>query len=153
MKKLLLFLLLSSFAFGQDLNHFKNIDSLQFEKSISEIITLTGRNYKADDFGEYKGKRYFKFINSENKDDSFMITGYRAFKDANPALEVKGKETWGMTSIAGPFLAVYPFWLKFIDNAADRDKIIKDEIASTPKDRFTRMYKDSNSENYWILEF
>lgn len=37
-----------------------------------------------------------------------MITGYRAFKDANPALEVKGKETWGMTSIAGPFFSSIP---------------------------------------------
>lgn len=146
-------LFLSGFAFGQNIDHFNNLDSIQFTDRIAEVVVLTGRNYKLTDFGEFKKRKYFQFSNSDNKNDTFYVTGYKAFVGGNAALEIKGKETWGLRSIAGPFLAVYPFWLKFIDPQADRDKIIKDGNASTPKDRFTRMFKDRNSENYWIVEF
>lgn len=149
---LLLMLLLSGFAFGQNVSHFENLDSLQFKDRIDEVVKLTGRNYKLDVSGIYKGNHYFNFSNSDNKQDIFIVTGYRAFVGANPALEIKGKETWGLSSIGGSFLAVYPFWLKFIDPQADRDKIIKNENASS-KDRIVRMYKDNNSENFWIIEF
>lgn len=151
-KLLLLFTLLSGFIFGQKVEHFNNLDSLQFVNRISEVVTLTGRNYNLSDSGEYKMQKYFEFTNSDNKNDTFYVTGYKAFVGGNPALEIKGKETWGLRSISGPFLAVYPFWIKFIDSNADRDKIIKYGGASTSKP-FIRMYKDNNSENYWILEF
>lgn len=154
MKKLLFTLLLSSFAFGQNVEHFENLDSLQFTDRIAEVVILTGRNYKLTDSGEYKKKKYFQFTNSDNKEDTFYVTGYKAFVGGNPALEIKGKESWGLRSIAGPFLAVYPFWQKFIDTQADRDKIIKERMTSIYKDKkLTRIYKDGNSENYWILEF
>lgn len=152
-KLLLLFTFISGFFFGQNVAHFENLDSLQFVNRIDEVVKLTGRNYKLYDSGEYKKSKYFKFANSENKEDTFIVTGYKSFEGRNPALEIKGKESWQLESIGGAFLAVYPFWLKFIDSQADRDKIIKDGNASTPKDRFTRMYKDGNSENYWIVEF
>jgi len=152
-KLLLLFTLISGFAFGQNVDHFENLDSIQFKDRIDEVVKLTGRNYKLTDSGEYKKRRYFQFTNSDNKEDTFTVTGYKAFVGGNAALEIKGKESWGLRSIAGAFLAVYPFWLKFIDPEADRDKIIKEENASTPKDRLTRMFKDNNSENFWIIEF
>ncbi|OBW40823.1 hypothetical protein AB670_02774 [Chryseobacterium sp. MOF25P] len=154
MKKLLFLLtLISGFFFGQNVSHFENLDSLQFTDRIAEVVILTGRNYKLYDSGEYKKRKYFQFSNADNKEDTFTVTGYKAFVGGNPALEIKGKETWGLRSVAGPFLAVYPFWLKFIDPQADRDKIIKEGNAYTPKDRFTRMIKDGNSENYWIIQF
>lgn len=155
MKKLLfLLILISGSFFGQNVDHFENLDSLQFTDRIAEVVVLTGRSYKLYDSGEYKNRKYFQFSNSDKKEDTFTVTGYKAFEGANPALEIKGKETWGLRSIAGPFLAVYPFWLKFVDPNANRDKIIKDEITSIYKDkRLTRIYKDGNSENYWIVEF
>lgn len=154
MKKLLFLLtLISGFFFGQNVSHFENLDSLQFTDRIAEVVVLTGRNYKLYDSGEYKKRKYFQFSNADNKEDTFTVTGYKAFEGANPALEIKGKETWGLRSISGAFLAVYPFWLKFIDPQANRDKIIKDGRASIVKEGLTRIYKDGNSENYWILEF
>lgn len=152
-KLLLLFTLISGIFFGQSVEHFNNLDSLQFVNRIDEVVKLTGRNYKQTDSGEYKKRRYFQYTNLDNKEDTFTVTGYKAFVGGNPALEIKGKETWGLRSIAGSFLAVYPFWLKFIDPQADRDKIIKDGNANTPKDRLIRMFKDNNSENYWVIQF
>lgn len=156
MKKILSVLLLAvAFFANAQVEQFKKLDSLQFENTKAEIIKLTGRNYVKDheEIGIFKGKITNEYYNAEKKSEAFTIYGYEFMDGANPALEIKGTPKYAINSIRGAFLAVYPFWLKYIDPNADRDKIIKDERGWTPKDRFIRMYKLSNGDNDWMLEF
>ncbi len=54
--------------------------------------------------------------------------------------------------MTGKFLTLFPIWKKYVNPDAEKEKIAKQGNDYTPIDRFVRLYKNANSENFWTFE-
>ncbi|MBP7174363.1 MAG: hypothetical protein KBA33_09915 [Cloacibacterium sp.] len=154
MKKLLLFILLPVLIYSQRLTpQFASQDEKKLNENFSEIIKITGVNYVfLEKSAPKKSIEIFRFVNKNNDKDELIIKTYITYEGQNLDLEIKGDKRWSIDNISGRFVVVFPVWKIYIDNNADVDKIIKDQKAETSEDRFTRLFKNENFQNFWTLD-
>ncbi|AZA90935.1 Uncharacterised protein [Chryseobacterium nakagawai] len=146
MKKLL-FLLLPIFAFSQ--TNFRKLDSLEFKKTVEQLITDTGRNYQLVTDRSDDDVNNLKYENTQDKSDVLLIK-YGSYMDGeNKDLEKRGVKKWAISAVYGKYLAVFPIWKKYADPKADIDILSKKGFKMLANFNITR-YDD---QGFWRLSF
>lgn len=146
----LLFALIGIGISGQSLKeNFKKLSPEELEVKLKNIIDLTGKDYKLNE--RITNKKPYEVFEYKYDNRYLLIKTYCTFEGENKDLEVEGVKKWTISSISGKFLDVFPFWKKYVDENADPVKVSEKGAINSNTERFLRMYKDSNQENFWIL--
>ncbi|WP_313214222.1 hypothetical protein [Soonwooa sp.] len=148
MKKVLLFVLLSSLCFGQ----YKGLDSLKLNETIEKITKDTDKNFVISEKGKDKGKFYIKYKNPEKEDDRLMVLYYSFMDGANEALEIKGVKKWNIESVSGNFLSVFPIWQKYSNTKTTKEELSnkKFEYYTTPEGKSSDFV---GRGPFWMIRF
>ncbi|MPS73995.1 MAG: hypothetical protein E2590_12745 [Chryseobacterium sp.] len=156
MKKLLLFLLISGFVFGQNFDRFKTLDSTQMLKVTEEIVLATGKNfvYVGDDNSHGRLTKIYKEVNESPNEEIRLNVSFSTFYDGeNKALEVKGVKRWSLRAVSGKFLAIAPIWKNYFDPNADIIKMSKDTWIRLPYPKTSLFQKNPDYDNFWTIYF
>lgn len=146
----LLFALIGIGISGQSLKeNFKKLSPEELEVKLKSIIDLTGKDYKLNE--RITNKKPYEVFEYKYDNRYLLIKTYYTFEGENKDLEIEGVKKWTISSISGKFLDVFPFWKKYVDENADPIKVSEKGAINSNTERFLRMYKDSNQENFWIL--
>ncbi|MRM84529.1 hypothetical protein D1002_00945 [Riemerella anatipestifer] len=127
------------------------MDSLQFDKSIQSFVNEIGKDYKFYKEGEESGYQYYQYKNSNDDKVSFIYYKFKAGENKN--LEIKGIDRYGIKSISGKFLDVFPIWKKFVDPNSVAEEVANRE--ATKKITKTIDWKIRNYDtgsNFWVIE-
>jgi hypothetical protein len=143
-KLLLLLLLLPAYAFAQQFN---NLDSIQLTKTIDQLVKDTGRKYILETNRQDDDRNNFRYINPEDPDDILMITFGSRMVGENKDLEIKGVKKWGINTIYGKYLAVFPIWKKYADSNANLEQISANRSARKGGYYFSRI----DYEGHWRI--
>lgn len=150
MKKLLFFIVLSSFAFGQNLELLGKINSLD-SLATRELSEKIFEGYKIepfdeDDFRELKfsGNLIYTLKNSEGKKANVKFK--KLTRNANVDLNIKGETYYVFkeTTIKGVFLDIFPFWQKSVQPEATTDKTYESSPMYTYKNKDIKVWL-----NFW----
>lgn len=146
----LLFALIGIGISGQSLKeNFKKLSPEELEVKLKNIIDLTGKDYKLNE--RITNKKPYEVFEYKYDNRYLLIKTYYTLEGENKDLEIEGVKKWTISSISGKFLDVFPFWKKYVDENADSVKVSEKGAINSNTERFLRMYKDSNQENFWIL--
>lgn len=146
----LLFALIGIGISGQSLKeNFKKLSPEELEVKLKNIIDLTGKDYKLNE--RITNKKPYEVFEYKYDNRYLLIKTYYTLEGENKDLEIEGVKKWTISSISGKFLDVFPFWKKYVDENADPVKVSEKGAINSNTERFLRMYKDSNQENFWIL--
>ncbi|MDV3675116.1 hypothetical protein CMU30_02220 [Elizabethkingia anophelis] len=152
MKKTLFFLVLSTVAFGQE---FKQLDSIQFQKSILEFASATGKTLKysekKSDLSKYESNKTAIFTNPENDNEQLLIVYQTSMSGANINLEIKGTKQWNIRSISGKYLMIFPIWKKYMDRDADLEKTANTKQVKKLVGNYEWSLSDYGS-NIWVIK-
>lgn len=146
----LLFALIGIGISGQSLKeNFKKLSPEELEVKLKNIIDLTGKDYKLNE--RITNKKPYEVFEYKYDNRYLLIKTYYTLEGGNKDLEIEGVKKWTISSVSGKFLDVFPFWKKYVDENADPVKVSEKGAVNSNTERFLRMYKDSNQENFWIL--
>lgn len=159
MKKILLLstILLSVLFFAQKredkpIYKYSNLEAIEVEQSISEILQLTGKNFKFHKTRTNGLLKYYMYLNMEDENDDVVLAFYFYSEGENIDLEIKGIEKASMQSVSGKFMTLFPIWKNLVDENANAEEIVKKQNVYAPKNDFINLYKNRNYENHWALK-
>ena len=135
MKKVLLFLLLSGFSFGQNIEKLCNLNFEQSKEIADEIGVITDsrikdiadrEQYRAVLFemvpNSFSEEDYKKYKNGDLQcDGCFKVIFSYIMKGQNKDLEIKGIKTYSFSEYTSKFLNVLPFWQKYFRPDVNQD--------------------------------
>jgi len=112
MKKLfLLALLLPVLSFAQ--SQFRQLDSLQFRKVVSQIISDTGIKYQEEVNRQDWDENNLKFVNPEDKNDIFFFEYGCKDKICN------------LFTVYAKYERIFPIWKKYSEPNANKEVLKK----------------------------
>lgn len=111
MKKLfLLALFLPVLSFAQ--SQFRKLDSLQFRKVVSQIISDTGIKYQEEVNRQDWDENNLKFVNPEDKNDIIFF-------------EYSHGSLWNLNYLYANYDRIFPIWKKYSEPNADKELLKK----------------------------
>ena len=152
MKKVLFFLVLSGFVFGQNIE-LKKIDSLKFLDSKNQILLSTSKKFKEIDKGEYNEKLYFKYQNEDDNNEIFYIFYVIRNEGENVDLKRKGLRLWTIENIAGEYPTIFSFYKKYFNSKADMEKIQKMGMDWNAPQNSGGQIRKTSMKNLWEIRF
>lgn len=148
MKKILLFLLFSSFYFGQ----YKALDSIQLTQKIEQLVKDSGKNFVLSKKDKDYNKIAYMYKNPDNENDNLMIIFYPFMQGEDEALEIKGTKKWDIQSVSGNFLSLFPIWQKYSNTKSEKEVISKKgfEYYTTPEGKSSDFV---GRGSFWMIRF
>ena len=163
MKKLLLFLLLSSFAFGQNIELLKSVNNLdsiatrELSEKIFEDYTILPERPSDIKSSKIEWKITYTLLPKTatkeeiseymNKQECKKCVGIRFDKrtrGSNPDLNIKGEIYYIFKEARGVFLGMFPFWQKEVQPEATTDKTYESTAVYTYKNKDINIWL-----NFW----
>lgn len=150
MKKFLFLLLLSGFAFGQNVELLKSINNLD-SLSTRELSEKIFEGYKIEPFTEddyrelkWSSNLIYTLKNSEGKKAN--VEFQKLTRNANADLNIKGEiyYVFKNTGFNGIFLEMFPFWKKEVQPEASTDKTYESTAVYTYKNKDINVWL-----NFW----
>ncbi|MGC4130172.1 MAG: hypothetical protein QM564_11590 [Bergeyella sp.] len=150
MKKLILFLLFSGIAFGQN---YKDLTETEFNKEVGNIVEATNENliYSQEDSNNGTPFEASKLKVYKNEAKVLKIRYFSHLKGENINLEVKGTPSYSIESIYGKFLTVFPIWKKYVDENADAEQLSSKKKTEKDVGNFKWSLHDYG-ENTWVIK-
>ncbi|MBS2100409.1 hypothetical protein [Carboxylicivirga linearis] len=155
MRAVILIALLSICSFAYTQTNFKFITSEKSDiRTISDSIALNAKRiYEYNKEGISDDNINYYIISYKNVKDSLdKINVFFNIKmiGANTALEKKGEPQYTFYGVAGRFLDLYPFWLKYINPESNAEEITLRGKASHKIDDI--IFKLSEDKGIWKLK-
>jgi len=127
-KIFLLALLLPVLSFAQ--SQFHKLDSLQFRKVVSQIISDTGIKFQEEVNRQDWDENNLKFVNPEDKNDIIFVE----YGCKNNICSV--------FTVYANYDRIFPIWKKYSDPAADKESLKKKGLKMLEKGSIQKFDKD-----------
>lgn len=153
-KLLLLFVLISGFIFGQDLNYAESLNNLSVDqlRNVSQDILSGYRGvYKYNKtFVNYEGETVLVYYSSDIPESDVLADSKKQFcslctefkfkkyiKNKNSDLEIKGFEAYKFVGVEGKYLDLYQWWIKHFASTETKESLLESNK------RYVKSYKPS----------